>query len=284
MIILRSRVRRIKMDTCVMSFCNQKGGVGKSSTTALVSYNLAKMGYKCLTIDFDPQANLTSLFIKTKSTQNSGVISIKTSLMTAIKNNINFSKITIPIIDNLDLIPNASDFFLYSRFLESMFNNEIDRVQYLANKISTDLQNKYDFIFIDVPPTFGLANDSAFYACNQLIIVLQTQERALDGAKVLVNYLQSNLIDDFHSNVDILGILPVLSKRNAQVDTEILNSAIQEFGQENIFSNHIMTMERVKRMDMTGITDGKNDIWDKRTHQAYINVAKEILERLGVKA
>ena len=122
------------MDTCVMSFCNQKGGVGKSSTTALVSYNLAKMGYKCLTIDFDPQANLTSLFIKTKSTQNSGVISIKTSLMTAIKNNINFSKITIPIIDNLDLIPNASDFFLYSRFLESMFNNEIDRVQYLANK------------------------------------------------------------------------------------------------------------------------------------------------------
>ena len=134
------------MDTCVMSFCNQKGGVGKSSTTALVSYNLAKMGYKCLTIDFDPQANLTSLFIKTKSTQNSGVISIKTSLMTAIKNNINFSKITIPIIDNLDLIPNASDFFLYSRFLESMFNNEIDRVQYLANKISTDLQNKYDFI------------------------------------------------------------------------------------------------------------------------------------------
>ena len=52
------------MDTCVMSFCNQKGGVGKSSTTALVSYNLAKMGYKCLTIDFDPQANLTSLLLK----------------------------------------------------------------------------------------------------------------------------------------------------------------------------------------------------------------------------
>lgn len=272
------------MDTCVMSFCNQKGGVGKSSTTALVSYNLAKMGYKCLTIDFDPQANLTSLFIKTKSTQNSGVISIKTSLMTAIKNNIDLSKITIPIIDNLDLIPNASDFFLYSRFLENMFNNEMDRVQYLANKINTDLQSKYDFIFIDVPPTFGLSNDSAFYACDQLVIVLQTQERALDGAKVLVNYLQSNLIDEFHSNVDILGILPVLSKRNAQVDTEILNSAIQEFGQENIFSNHIMTMERVKRMDITGITDGKNDIWDKRTHQAYINVAKEILERLGVKA
>lgn len=267
----------------VLSFCNQKGGVGKTSTTALVSYNLAKLGYKCLTIDFDPQANLTSLFIKTKSKQNSGVISIKTSLMTAIKNNTDFSKITIPIRNNLDLIPNASDFFLYSRFLENTFNNEAERIQYLANKINSELRDKYNFIFIDVPPTFGLSNDSAFYACDQLIIVLQTQERALDGAKVLVNYLQSNLIDEFHSDVDILGILPVLSKRNAQVDTEILNSAIEEFGTENVFHSHIMTMERVKRMDLTGITDGKTDIWDKRTHKVYMGVANEILERLGVK-
>lgn len=90
------------------------------------------------------------------------------------------------------------------------------------------------------------------------------------------------MIDEFHSNVDILGILPVLSKRNAQVDTEILNSAIQEFGSDNIFDSHIMTMERVKRMDITGITDKETDIWDKKTHKAYIDVAKEILNRLGV--
>ena len=56
----------IILDTTVISFCNQKGGVGKTSTTALVSYNLAKKGYKCLTIDFDPQANLTSLFMKSQ--------------------------------------------------------------------------------------------------------------------------------------------------------------------------------------------------------------------------
>lgn len=115
------------------------------------------MEYKCLTIDFDPQANLTSLFIKRKSKYSSNVTPIKTSLMTAIKNNINFSKITIPVINNLDLIPNASDFFLYSRFLENTFNNERDRFQYLANKINTDLRNKYDFIFIDVPPNIRIS-------------------------------------------------------------------------------------------------------------------------------
>ena len=99
---------------------------------------------------------------------------------------------------------------------------------------------------------------------------------------MLVNYLQSNLIDEFQSNVDILGILPVLSKRNAQVDSEILNKAVQEFGQENIFKHQITTMERVKRMDITGITDSNTDIWDKKTHKAYKDVAEEILERLEV--
>ena len=53
------------MTATVLSFLNFKGGVGKTSATALVSYNLAKMGKKCLVIDFDPQANITALFLKT---------------------------------------------------------------------------------------------------------------------------------------------------------------------------------------------------------------------------
>lgn len=215
------------MNTCVLSFCNQKGGVGKSSTSGLVSYNLAKLGYKCLVIDFDSRANITSLFMKTKSNQTDGIVPIKTSLMTAIKNNINLNNITIDIAKNLSLIPNAADFFLYNRFLESTFNNEADRINYLSNKINAELRGKYNFIFIDVSHTFSLTNDSAFNACDQLVIVLQTQERALEDARVLVSYLQNNLIDEFNSKVDILGILHVLSKRNAQVDEAILNAAIR---------------------------------------------------------
>lgn len=268
------------MNTTVMSFCNQKGGVGKTSTTALVSYNLAKMGYKCLVIDFDPQANLTSLFMKTKSKQKDGIVPIKTSLMMAIKKDINLNEITINITNNLNLIPNAADFFLYNRFLESSFSNEKDRVEFLSKKINTELRGKYDFIFIDVSPTFSLTNDTAFFACDWLVIVLQTQERALEGSRVLLNYLQNNLIDDFNSDVDILGILPVLSKKNAQVDEAILESATKEFGAENIFKSRVMIMERVKRMDLTGITDGKTDIWDKKTHKVFTDVAKEIIKRL----
>lgn len=269
------------METTVMSFCNQKGGVGKTSTTALVSYNLAKKGYKCLTIDFDPQANLTSLFMKTKSKDSdSEVISVKTTLMTAIKDNIDLNNIKMPIMKNLDLIPNAPDFYLYGRFLDVNFDDEDDRVKFLSKKINKELRGKYDFIFLDVPPTFGLSNDTAFYACDQLVIVLQTQQRALDGADALLNYVQTQVVDQFGSNVDVLGILPVLSERNAQVDREILKRATNKFGRDNVLKHHIMIMARVKRMDITGITDGKADMWDKRTHKAFSDVGDEIISKL----
>ena len=143
------------------------------------------------------------------------------------------------------------------------------------------LRDKYDFIFIDVPPTISLPNDTAFYACDQIIVVLQTQERSLQGAEVLIEYLQNSIVDAYDSKVDILGILPFLSKRSASVDKEILDAASEEFGDENIFNAKIMQMERVKRMDMTGITDNPSDSWDKKTHAAFKGVANEILERLG---
>lgn len=268
----------MKMTATVMSFANFKGGVGKSSTTALVGYNLAKMGYNILLIDFDAQANLTSLLLKTKAAE-SDIITIDKSLMGAINDHIPLEEITIKITDNLKLIPNAVDFSVYARYLERNFENEIDKVSFFK-KLIEPLKGSYDFIFIDVPPTLSLLNDTAFYACDQIVVVLQTQERSLSGAEVFISYLQDTLINDFHSQVDILGILPVLSKKGARVDDEILKAAIEEFGEENIFDNKISIMERIKRMDMEGITDNTKDTHDKRVHQVFTDVSAEIITRL----
>lgn len=268
------------MTATVLSFLNFKGGVGKTSATALVSYNLAKMGKKCLVIDFDPQANITALFLKTKYQNKDKVATIESSLMTALNREESLDSITIEIEDNLYLTPNAVDFSMYSRFLERNFMDEKERIGFFKKKVDS-LRDKYDFIFIDVPPTISLPNDTAFYACDQIIVVLQTQERSLQGAEVLIEYLQNSIVDAYDSKVDILGILPFLSKRSASVDKEILDAASEEFGDENIFNAKIMQMERVKRMDMTGITDNPSDSWDKKTHAAFKGVANEILERLG---
>lgn len=268
------------MPAKTLSFLNFKGGVGKTSTTALTSYNLAKLGYKVLAIDFDPQANLTALFLKTKSNSADDIITIDRSLMTAINDDLPLSDITIPIMDNLTLVPNAVDFSMYNRYLDRNISSEQGKVAYFKQKIEP-LKSDYDFIFIDVPPTISLPNDTAFYACDQIVVVLQTQERSLSGAETLIKYLQDTIVNEFNSSVDIMGILPVLSKRDARVDEEILNAAIAEFGNDNVFTAKIMQMERIKRMDMTGITDNEKDVWDRRVHKAFSGVAKEIIGRLG---
>ena len=261
-----------------MTFANFKGGVGKTSTTALTSYNFAKKGYKCLVVDFDAQANVTSLLIKTRPTTEN-IIDINTTLMSALNKDINLEKIIINIKPNLDLIPNTSDFGLYPRFLERNFNDDLSRITFFKKKLE-DLKEKYDFIFIDVPPTLSLLNETAFFACNQIIVVLQTQEHSLSGAEVFIKYLQETLINEFKSELDILGILPVLTKRQSIVDKEILKFAIEEFGSNNMFENKINAMERIKRMDLQGITDDPKDMHDKNVHKSFAVLVDEILIRL----
>lgn len=268
------------MPATVLSFANFKGGVGKTSTTALVVWSLAKMGHKVCMIDFDPQANLTALMIKTYANlHDDKPATIKNSLMTAITEDIPLRDIMIPVSEHLDLVPNAVDFSIYGSFLTTKYATEEEQVTSFRPYIDA-LRDTYDYIFIDVPPTLQPTNDTAFYACDQLIVVLQTQERALTGAEQFVKYMQSVMIDRYNAPIDILGILPVLTERRAPVDDAVLQAAITEFGEKNIFDHHILIQSRIKRYDMTGITDNPKDMWDKKVHKAYAAVANEMIERL----
>lgn len=263
----------------IISCANEKGGTGKTSTTALLGWELASMGYKILLIDCDPQANLTDLMLKTKSQENSDVI-IDPSLFALLINNRQITDGLIKIKSNLSLIPAAADMNLFSRWVDKQDITEKEKVSYLSNTIQP-IKKDFDFIFIDVSPTFSLTNDNAFMACDRIIIMLQTQQRALLGARSFLTYIQTNLIDEFASKVDILGILPVLTKGQSKIDNSVLNTAIKEFGEDNIFKNVITAMERVKRYDMTGITESDKSVWDKATHSTYKAVAEELLKRTG---
>lgn len=268
------------MKAKVLSFANFKGGVGKTSTTALIAWSLAKSGHKVCVIDFDPQANLTALMIKTFASLNGGKpATINGSLMTAITNETPLQEIVIPITKGLDIVPNAVDFSIFGSYLSSKYDNEQEQVASFRPYVDA-LRSQYDYIFIDVPPTLQPTNDTAFYACDQLIVVLQTQERALTGAEQFVKYMQSFMIDRYNAPIDILGILPVLTERRAPVDDAILQAAVEEFGTENIFKNRILIQSRVKRYDMTGITDNDKDMWDKKVHSSYAAVANEMIEKL----
>ena len=269
---------KVKKDNkgTVVTFGNFKGGTGKTTNSTMIAYALSNMGYKVLLSDQDPQANATSLYLKTKSEISGDIVSFNKTLMTAIQEE-NLNQIITEIKENLFLLPSFSDFALYPRFLEKKFPNEVDRVQYFS-KLIEPIREDFDFIFIDVPPTISIITDSALYASNFVVVVLQTQERSLQGAEVFTKYLQS-LIDDYGADLDIIGILPVLLKNGAAVDLSTLENAKEIFGEENLFKIIVKNMERLKRFDITGITD--DDMHDRRVHESYREIAEEFISRLN---
>lgn len=260
----------------IITFGNFKGGTGKTTNATMIAKSLSDKNFNTLLIDMDPQGNATNLFLKTKNNLNNELTVFKKTLMLAIQDK-DLESAIINIKDNLFLLPSSADFALFPRFMEQISSYN-ERVQYFS-KLLKPLEKEYDYIIIDIPPTISLITDSALYSSDYCIIVMQTQERSLQGAEAFLKYIQNEVIDNFQApRLDVLGILSVLMKNGAPVDIGTLETATNIFGKENMFTNHIRNMERLKRYDITGITD--EDMHDSKVTLIYNEVTNEMIERI----
>lgn len=280
---------------------NMKGGVGKTTNSVMTAYQLAKLGYKTLVCDLDPQANATQLLRRTYGLQHGTDLQINKTMMVALTEE-NIKSAIVNIMDNLYLLPSSEDFKNYPDFLEMKFmldkekiesgdsttlQSEMSkvkeqRISYFAQQLAK-VRDDYDFVIIDVPPTLSVFTDSAIYATDFVIIVLQTQQRSLDGAETFFEYLQQMYNDYANVDFDILGVLAVLLKNNVGLDNQILKDAETDFGKDMLFNQIIRHMERLKRYDRTGIAEKgltKYDMHDTRLHYIYNTLTKEIIARL----
>ncbi|MDT2850190.1 AAA family ATPase [Vagococcus carniphilus] len=270
-------------------FANFKGGVGKTTNSVMTSYELAKKGYKVLVCDLDPQANSTQLLSRTYALQNDKELLLSKTMMVAIQEK-NLDSAVVEIMDNLYLLPSHKDFVDYPDFLELTFlpnepNYKEKRIAYFDYLLS-DIEDDYDFIIFDVPPTLSVFTDTALYSINNIVIVLQTQQRSLDGAEAFWEYAQEFYHKYENVNFGIAGILPVLLKNDSNIDNQIINDAAESFGEKNLFKTIIRHMERLKRYDRLGISEKGytelNDFHDTKVHSLYSELASEILNRVGV--
>ena len=280
---------------------NMKGGVGKTTNSVMTAYQLAKLGYKTLVCDLDPQANATQLLRRTYGLQHETDLQIGKTMMVALTEE-NIKPAIVNIMDNLYLLPSSEDFKNYPDFLEMKFmldkekiesgdsttlQSEMSKVKeqriaYFAQQLAK-VRDEYDFVIIDVPPTLSIFTDSAIYATDFVIIVLQTQQRSLDGAETFFEYLQQMYNDYANIDFDILGVLAVLLKNNVGLDNQILKDAETDFWKDMLFNQIIRHMERLKRYDRTGIAEKgltKYDMHDTRLHYIYNTLTKEIVARL----
>ena len=280
---------------------NMKGGVGKTTNSVMTAYQLARQGYKTLVCDLDPQANATQLLRRTYNLQNDRDLTIEKTMMVALTEE-NINSAIVNIMDNLYLLPSSEDFKSYPDFLEMKYMPDKEKIQagdsttlqsemsrikeqrisYFAKQLAK-VKDDYDFVIIDVPPTLSVFTDSAIYATDYVIIVLQTQQRSLDGAETFFEYLQQMYNDHTAIDFDILGVLAVLLKNNAGLDSQILQDAEADFGKDMLFKQIIRHMERLKRYDRTGIAEKDltpYDMHDTRLHVIYKRLTNEIVERL----
>lgn len=256
---------------------NQKGGVGKTTNTYLIAYTLAKMGIHTLVADLDPQANATKTLMLTKSQQEDTVYSIKKTLMVGVQEK-DLTDLPVKIMDNLDLIPSYIDFQDFTKYLYQNTNNEYEET-HLLEPLFNPLKKKYDVILLDVPPFSIEITRNAVIFSNFALISLQTHDDSLSGAEEYVNTL-SKLQQEYQLDIEVIGILPMLHDARNGVDQTIIQSAKDEFGEENVFTNIVTQMARIKRFPINGITD--KDRFDKRVLDKYQQVTDELLSRIGL--
>jgi len=198
-----------------IAFTNQKGGVGKTTTTVNVGAGLSLMGKKVLVIDLDPQANLTyslkmrtSKLEKTVSDVLKGEVEAREAIMTH---------------GSFDLMPSSLE--LSGAELE--LANEPARECLLRDAIN--VLHEYDYVLIDCPPNLGLLTLNAFTAVEEVIIVLQSEYLALHGLSKLMNVIEI-VQKRLNSSLEVAGIICTLYDSRKNLNREVVGHIRDHFG------------------------------------------------------
>ena len=245
----------------VISIVNQKGGVGKTTTTVNLGAALALENKKILIVDFDQQANATiTLGIKREEVQRD----IVNFLLDDCSNNV----ILKTGDSNLDLIPAS----LTIATFEQMIQNVEDKELLLQKKLDT-LKDIYDYILIDCPPALGVIIDNALYASDSVIIPVECSFYAYDALTQMVNK-----IDEVQKvkPLEIEGILLTKLDNRNTIGYNIVEKVKFEFPFKT-FNTIISISSHIQEAPMYG----KSVIqfsYNSRGSKEYRDLAKEILE------
>lgn len=206
---------------------NQKGGVGKTTTNINLCANLAMQGYKILTIDIDPQGNTTSGlgFDKSKIDKSIyDVIASDTSLEEVIKES--------ELIENFYIAPSTME--LAGAEVELI--NKENRETILRDKIA-ELPEKYDYIFIDCPPSLGLLTINALTAVESVLIPIQCEFYALEGVGQLVNTIQL-VKQSLNKDIDIEGVIMTMYDSRTRLCNEVVEE-VKKYFKDKVYESTV---------------------------------------------
>ncbi len=256
----------------VISLVNQKGGVGKTTTSINLSASLAVLGKKVLLIDLDPQGNTTTGIGIDKGDIDKSIYDVltdKCSITEAIINTRYKRLSLLPATINLAGID--------LEFLEKSKEAGFSKGKQLKIKLDP-IKDQYDFIIIDCPPSLGLITTNALTASNSVIIPVQCEFFALEGIMQLLNTImmaQKNL----NPSLDIEGVLLTMLDSRTKLGFEVVED-IRKYFKERVYNTIIPRLIRLTESPSHGKPIIAYDPKSKGT-EAYLNLAKEVIERNG---
>lgn len=249
----------------IIAIANQKGGVGKTTTSVNLAACLGVLEKKVLLIDSDPQANASSgLGIDTEK--------IKFSTYHLLENNCDvFEAITTTSSPNVDIIPANIDLVAVEIELVDVENRE-----YMLKNSLNQVIDKYDYILIDCAPSLGLLTLNALTAADSLIIPIQCEYFALEGLGKLLNTVKS--IQKIHNEkLDIEGLLLTMYDSRLRLSNQVVEEVQNHFN-EMVFKTIIQRNVRLGEAPSYGESIINYDVSSKGASN-YLSLAKEILSK-----
>lgn len=251
----------------VIALANQKGGVGKTTTSVNLGAFLADAGQKTLLIDLDPQGNATSgLGIDKKQ--------IKKSVYDVLINDVPLDEvIQSSSHKGLDIAPTTI----------ALSGAEVELTSLMARETRLkdafgDVKDKYDFILIDCPPSLGLLTINAFTAADSILIPVQSEYYALEGLSQLMNTIQL-VRKHFNRNLQIEGVLLTMFDRRTNLGQEV-NAEVKNFFGAKVYKTVIPRNVRLSEAPSHGLAIVDYDPRSKGARE-YQQLAKEVLAAHG---
>lgn len=247
----------------IISVANQKGGVGKTTTSINLSAALAFLGKKVLIVDVDPQGNSTSGLGINKET-------IDKSIYDVLINGVPANEAAIPtVMEGLDIIPANIDLVGAQVELVSKMARE-----FFLKKALSLIKNDYDYIFLDCPPSLGILTVNALNASDKILVPIQCEFYALEGLSQLINTVKL-VRKSLNPKLEVEGVVLTMYDGRTNLSNQVVEE-VKSFFKNKVYDTIIPRNVRLSEAPSFGLPIIKYDPKCLGS-EMYLDLAKELI-------